>query len=418
MPGIAGIVSREPSAECERLVAAMVDCMRHEAFYESGVVNVPELGVYAGWTAHQASAAARQSSQIGKDIAVVLAGECVSDGDGEGTCLTALYGHYGDAFVADLNGLFSGLVIDRVQRRAVLFNDRYGMERIYVHETADAVYFASEAKALLRAVPQTRALDETGMAQFLAFGCTLDGHTLFRDIKFLEGGSIWSFASGGSRKSRYFVPSVWESSPVLSEDAFEEEFGRTFEKILPRYLGSGEGVGLALTGGLDTRMIVACLPDLASPPVTYTFSGRKERTLDERIAARVAGVRELRHHILRLGPDFLPDYGRLVDRTVYITDGCFGATGTHEIYLNAKARQLAPVPGNRQLRQRSAPEYVHLQANQVVGGAGECRFYATCRVGRTGGSAQTCSSRHICCVSGDSLESLWQRCCRSLANDV
>ena len=347
----------------------MVDCMRHETFYESGVVNVPELGVYAGWTAHRESAAARQSSQIGEDVAVVLAGECVSDG--EGTCLTALYGRYGDAFVADLNGLFSGLVIDRVQRRAVLFNDRYGMERIYVHETADAVYFASEAKALLRAVPETRALDERGTAQLLAFGCTLDGHTLFRNVKLLEGGSIWSFAGGDSRRSRYFVPEAWESRPVLSEDAFEEEFGSTFQRILPRYLGSGEGVGLALTGGLDTRMIMACLPDLAKPPVTYTFSGQ-QRTLDERIAARVAAVRDLQHHILRLGPDFLLDYGRLVDRTVYITDGCFGATGTHEVYLNAKARQLAPVRvtgnfGSEVLRSMSTFKPIRLSGKLVSG---------------------------------------------------
>src|SRR5262249_31350899 len=31
------------------------------------------------------------------------------------------------------------------------------------------------------------------------------------------------------------------------------------------------------------------------------------------------------------------------DRTVYITDGCFGILGAHEIYLNAQARRLAPV---------------------------------------------------------------------------
>ena len=342
MPGLAGIISRQPAAVCERAVAAMVESMRHEPFYESGVTSAPELGVYAGWTAHVMSAAARQSaSHTHISVSVILAGECLSDG--HDSCLTALYTKRGDAFVGDLNGLFSGLVIDRDRRRAVLFNDRYGMERIYFHETPDALFFASEAKALLCAIPETRALDEQGAAQFLAFGSTLDWRTLFRGIKLLEGGSIWTFAEGGSSRSRYFVPAEWESRPVLSESAFEEEFGRTFQRVLPRYLKSEEAIGISLTGGLDTRMIMACLPALATPPVTYTFSGRHESTLDERIAKQVAAARGLEHHILRLGPDFLSGYGRLVDRTVYITDGCFGATGTHEVYLNAKARQLAPI---------------------------------------------------------------------------
>jgi asparagine synthase (glutamine-hydrolysing) len=323
----------------------MVGTMMHEPFYQSGTCFAAELGVYAGWTAHPTSAAARHSTaQAQKDVSVVLAGECVSD-DGE-ACLTALYGDSGDAFVKGLNGLFSGLVIDRIRRRAVLFNDRYGMERIYVHEAPDAVFFASEAKALLRVVPETRALDDAGVAQLLAFGCTLDWQTLFRGVRLLEGGSWWSFAEGTSRRSRYFVPSDWEAKPLLTERAFEEEFGRTFCKVLPRYLrstGTGDDIGIALTGGLDTRMIMACLPELASAPVTYTFSGRTEQTLDERIAARVAAARGLPHHILRIGADFLTDYARLLDRTVYVTDGCFGATGTHEIYLNAKARRLAPV---------------------------------------------------------------------------
>ena len=59
-----------------------------------------------------------------------------------------------------LNGLFSGLLVDRRRNLALLFNDRYGIERIYYHETPAALYFASEAKALLRVLPELRAFDE------------------------------------------------------------------------------------------------------------------------------------------------------------------------------------------------------------------------------------------------------------------
>ena len=54
------------------------------------------------------------------------------------------------------------------------------MERIYWHENSEAIYFASEAKALLRVLPKLREFDEEGVAQFLAFGCTLKPHVVSR----------------------------------------------------------------------------------------------------------------------------------------------------------------------------------------------------------------------------------------------
>ena len=350
MPGIAGIVSRRPADECEQLVAAMVGSMAHERFYESGTCFVPELGVYAGWVAHPKPANARADNSPRGDVSVLLSGECFVDHVARGgtsrldvDALVKLYDGIGEKMIDQLNGLFSGLLIDRRQQRALLFNDRYGVERIYVHEAGDAVYFASEAKALLRVVPALRAFDDEGVAQFLAFGCTLEGRTLFRGVRVLDGGSCWSFQRNECRKRRYFVPQQWESQSVLQEAAFEAEFEETFARILPRYVGTEPGLGISLTGGLDTRMIMACLPDRDSKPVCYTFSGLTERTLDERLAARIAAARGLDHHILRIQPHFLSQYGTYVDHTVLTTDGCSGATGAHEIHLNALARALAPV---------------------------------------------------------------------------
>jgi asparagine synthase (glutamine-hydrolysing) len=79
------------------------------------------------------------------------------------------------------------------------------------------------------------------------------------------------------------------------------------------------------------------------PPVSYTFAGAAGGTLDSELAARVASVCGLDHHVLRLGDSFFSDFGSIVDRTVFLTDGCFGVTGAHEIYLNRQARALSPI---------------------------------------------------------------------------
>jgi len=341
MPGIVGVISPREAHRCERLVSSMVESMGHEPFYAAGTYAVPELGVYSGWTSFDASLASAQFVvNEAKDAALILAGECPGNSARQ---LLDLYENEGDHFFEELNGLFSGLLIDKKRKKAVLFNDRYGSERIYYYETAAAFYFASEAKALLRINPELREFDRDGIAQFCAFGCTFNWRTLFRGVQLVPGGSAYTFAEGVCHKRQYFHARQWENLSVLSAESFEEQFEEALKRILPRHFESESKIGVSLTGGLDTRMIVACRSERGETPISYIFTGQTGKTMDDRIADRVARMCHLPHRLLRLNSDFFSDFGSHADRTVYITDGCFGITGAHEIYLNKSARQLAPV---------------------------------------------------------------------------
>ena len=356
MSAIAGVINRKHTAGCERAVKDMVAVMRHESFYTTGTFYDPELEVFVGWVAHENSFADRQAFQNEhKDITLVFSGECFVDAKTKnqlkqnghsfsetgGDCLVHLYEEQSEKFFEKLNGLFSGLLIDQRRRKVFLFNDRYGMERIYWHETPDAFYFASEAKALLRVLPQLRAFDREGVAQFFGVGCALAGRTLFRNVQLLPGGSRWVFENGSVCREQYFSPATWEAQPKLSEPDYEAQFCATFQKILPRYFASDSKIGIALTGGLDTRLIMACHPHDPRHETSYTFTGPTGRTLDDRVAARVAAACGLEHQLLRLQPDFFANFGAHADKTVFITDGCSGILGAHEIYFHQQARSLA-----------------------------------------------------------------------------
>lgn len=356
MPGIAGIVGRGSAEHNRHLVGEMIGTMRRERFHDSGTHCCPELGIYVGWVAHHGSFAARHSaggSEKGPSLA--LAGECFPPfrtaadkgrpaGEDFPTALSELCRAGGGSAVAALNGLFSGVLVDADRKLALLFNDRYGSERIYWCEADGTTYFASEAKALLRVVAGTRALDEQGVAQLLKYGSTFDERTLFRDVRLLPGGSVWTFEDGAcTARTRYFRPEDWHPDAPLTEEAYEASFTETFRRVLPRYLASEHRIGIAVTGGLDTRMIMACLPETRIPPVCYTYAGPQGATLDVRLGARVARACGLEHEVVRVGPDFLANYGSYVDRTVYATDGCAGPLGAHELYLSELARALSPI---------------------------------------------------------------------------
>src|SRR2546425_1957788 len=355
MPGITGIISAQSAKTCGRLVEHMVGSMQHEKFHVAGGYAAPELGVFVGWVGLE-DALARCQPMVSEssDTTVVLCGEYFVASDrgraeptlrrSNATRLANLYDEQGDTCFQDLDGLFSGVLIDRRRRKALLFNDRYGLERVYYHEAPDGFYFASEAKALLRVLPALRSLDNDGLLEFLYYGCTLNWKSLFRDVGILPGASLWAFTPDRlCHKRRYFIPAAWESQPTLSAEAFADALGRVFRRILPSYFELDRTIGVSLTGGLDTRMIMACRPVSSHDVISYTFAGPTGDTVDVRLAAQVAKACGVSHHVVRLGPDFFSNYASLVDRTVYISDGYVGACGAHEIYLNHKARHLSPV---------------------------------------------------------------------------
>jgi asparagine synthase (glutamine-hydrolysing) len=330
----------------------MTKSLQHETFYVAGTHAAPELGVYAGWIAHDDSFAcqlARAQTSL-DDVKLLLSGECYADPDrikalepGRHHWLLALYEKLGDAFVQELNGLFSGLLIDISGKKVLLFNDRFGVNRVYWHQAEDAFYFATEAKALLRVLPQLRSFDHRGLAQFLAIGSTVDNTTLFRGVNLLPAASSWLFQQETVKKRIYFSVKSWESQPQLSREHFQHELEDTFNRIVPRYCQSPSQMGISLTAGLDSRMLMACLPEEIGSPVCYTYDGTKGTTLDTKLAAQIASACGLQHHVLRIKEDFFSGFPSIADRTVYLTDGCHGITGTHEIYLNRQGRDLAPI---------------------------------------------------------------------------
>lgn len=358
MSAIVGIIGRCDREDGHELLQQMLAATCHEAFYQQATLHVPEMGIYAGAVA---TAGATQGPPLVRNedgaVLLLLAGECFAAdevlthlrnrghvlGSGPNEWIVHAYEDSGPAFVASLNGLFSGLLVDRRKRIALLFNDRYGAERLYAFEAADGLFFASEAKAILRVQARTRRFDPNGLAQFLVYGCTLGALTLFQDVRAISGGSLWTFEGPRCRKSRYFSPQEWEQQDPLPPRLFQEELARLLRAIAPQYARGADPIGISLTAGLDTRMLMASLPPDPDRMVAFTYSGEQVDPLDVRIAARVAGRLGLKHHALRLEPDFFSDFSRWADRTVYVTDGYFGVTGAHEIYMSARARQLAPV---------------------------------------------------------------------------
>jgi asparagine synthase (glutamine-hydrolysing) len=247
-------------------------------------------------------------------------------------------------FPKQLNGRFHGLVADRRRGTVLLFNDRYGLQRLYYYEAKSAVYFAGEAKAILHVCPELRTVDQKGLAEFVTCGCVLENRTLFPSIHLVPPGSAWIFRAGAlESKGVYFDPKEWEQQEPLEPEEYYRELRRAFVETLPRYFNGDERAGVSLTGGLDTRIIMAWHKAEPNSLPCYTFGSMYRDNEDVKLARRVASLCGQSHQVIVTGNEFLSQFAHYAERSTYLTDGCVDLSRSPDLYVNEKVREIAPV---------------------------------------------------------------------------
>lgn len=357
MPGIVGFFSKAPRERMERELSAMVAAIRHESFYDTGTWIDEDLGVYIGWTVRRNSFSdSMPVRNESGDVVLVFSGEDFPEPgtverlkasghefESDGPSYLAHIYEEDPRFPAGLNGRFQGLVANRSHGTATLFNDRYGMHRVHYYQSKEAFYFAAEAKAILAVRPESRRMNPRAFGELVGCGCVMEGRTLFDGIRVLPPGAAWIFRNGQlDRKGRYFEAQEWENQEPLAPEAYYQELRRVFSQNLSRYFNGRERVGMSLTGGLDTRMIMSWHKSAPGSLPCYSFGGMFRDCQDVVLARRVARLCGQSHEVIPIGPEFLSRFSHYAERAVYLTDGCAPVNRASDLYANELAREIAP----------------------------------------------------------------------------
>jgi len=357
MPGIVGLITKLPRQQAESQLLRMVEALRHESFYETGTWIDEASGVYVGWVVQRNSFSDGMPLRNEQgDVTLVFSGEEYPDPEipgflkqrghalGPEECSYLVHEYEEDpTFPLGLNGMFHGLVADRKRGSATLFNDRFGMHRVFYHQAKEAFYFAAEAKAILAVRPELRTPDPQSIGEFVALSCVLENRTIFKEIHSMPAASAWVFRDGSiEHKKTYFDPREWEEQAPLDAEAYYQELRDVFSRNLPRYFAGRQKLGMTLTGGLDTRVIMAWHKSAPGTLPCYTFGSMYRDNEDVKIARRVAGICKQSHQVITVGKEFLDQFPSYAERTVYRTEGTVDLYRASDLYVSEKARQIAP----------------------------------------------------------------------------
>jgi asparagine synthase (glutamine-hydrolysing) len=221
-------------------------------------------------------------------------------------------------------GIFCAAGFDPSQKKIRLVNDKFGLKNIFYTKSAKGFAFASEIKALLKIPGISTKYDGQAFSDFYRFGFTLGSKTLFNDIHLLPPGSVLAYDISTHEitidnyfrlDSLFCENGTWDSRLDLNTVA------DSFVKGVRERMGDDTQKGISLSGGLDSRAILAAMQEKAGGIASYTLG--LKGCHDEKLSDQMAKISGTVHTMLELGVAYLGDFKTMAETLIYFSDGLY-----------------------------------------------------------------------------------------------
>jgi asparagine synthase (glutamine-hydrolysing) len=166
------------------------------------------------------------------------------------------YKQWGDEVLNRLNGMFGLAIWDVRQRRLVVARDPFGIKLIYFRIDGDRLYFGSEMRAVSTTMPGKVEIEPTSLNLFLRYRYTPSPYTILKGVRKLAPGTKLTVQNGSYHVSRWYNFKPEPFAPAKSPDEAREELLSLYKDAVRRQLISDVPVGLLLSGGMDSGMLL------------------------------------------------------------------------------------------------------------------------------------------------------------------
>jgi asparagine synthase (glutamine-hydrolysing) len=203
------------------------------------------------------------------------------------------YKQWGDEVLDRLNGMFGLAIWDTRQKRLVVARDPFGIKLIYYRIDGNTLYFGSEMRAIRATMPGQLEIDTTSLDLFLRYRFTPSPHTILKGVKKLAPGTKLTVQDGVCQVSRWYRFKPEPFAPPKSPAQAKDELLSLYKDAVKRQLISDVPVGLLLSGGIDSGMLLALMNLNGKSWPTYSIgygsSYADDELADAAETARVLG---------------------------------------------------------------------------------------------------------------------------------
>jgi asparagine synthase (glutamine-hydrolysing) len=335
MPGIFGILTLNDNRSLLSVIHSMQTYLTHRNTFTSDEI-FHNKNIYAG-RCHIGIINILPQPAVVDDIFIWLDGEFYNQdefpihGNEIGNDALLLAKNYQAdpslGFMKRVDGVFSAVIYDRPRNKIALCTDRYGFQHLYWIKTKEYVAWASEYKAFIALPGFSPTIDRESLQSFVDFGYIRGNRTWLNDVSLVPPAKIISFdiKNGAMTSSRFWNwGNIQATETKIDFQEIAEEWGRLFKRAVDIRSRPYEKTGIALSGGLDSRAILAAMPEKGQTINAFTYG---EKGCDDmRIASKSARIKGACHSFYEIDT---PLWLQANLSAVWCTDGEACVLNTH-----------------------------------------------------------------------------------------
>jgi asparagine synthase (glutamine-hydrolysing) len=333
MCGICGIYNHEQDKPVStRLVRRMMTTMRHRGPDDEGIHLESNVGLgFRRLSIIDLSEGHQPMSDPSRKVWVVFNGEIYnfkqlrSELESHGRrfrtnsdteVIVHGYLQWGDEVLQRMNGMFGLGIWDSMQKRLILARDAMGIKPMYFSRDEDRLVFGSEIRPILAARQRSREVDALAVNLFLRYRYTPAPYTLYQGISKLAAGTMLIAHAGSIEIKRWYnyEPQLFERMPSMEEAT--ETLLHLYKQAVKRQLVSDVPLGLLLSGGIDSGLLLGLMDEFGRRWPTFTVGYGAGYADDELCdALQTAEIYGSRHAQVRLDrPTFERKLADIIER--------------------------------------------------------------------------------------------------------
>jgi asparagine synthase (glutamine-hydrolysing) len=173
------------------------------------------------------------------------------------------YAHWGTRCVEHFLGMFAFVITERESGRVVMARDRLGIKPLYVTRAPGRLRFASTLPALLAGGGVDTSIDPVALHHYMSFHSVVPAPlTILQGVQKLPPATVRVIEADGKETDHvYWEPSFQRPSAHASKEEWEDRVIDALRLAVRRRMVADVPVGVLLSGGIDSSLVVALLAE-------------------------------------------------------------------------------------------------------------------------------------------------------------
>ncbi len=223
--------------------------------------------------------------------------------NGDTEVILKLYEKFGERFIHKMIGMFSVCIFDKINKKILIYRDRFGIKPLYYHLTKDSFYFSSSLFSLKKILNLKKS--EESFFLYLCFNYFPSSKSVYEDVHSLLPGNLLRIENNKLTIEKYYDISK-DIGNLDTNDYDPKIFKKIIKDSVYINLRSDVDLGLMMSSGIDSSIIAKESSDLNRNLKAYTVNFQDKDDNESELASKFANELRINHETINLNKDEAP----------------------------------------------------------------------------------------------------------------